>query len=709
VDFDRLPALLAVTGPNGAGKTTLLDVITAGFWLTMPFRPTALHRQFPQRGIIETVWSTNGCRYRSDVRVDPGSGRTEANLFDLDHGVHLAGPLARDYKPAVEAIVGPLEAALASMYAVQRGTGAFLRLPRADRKALLVEMLGLTAFPAWEEAARERARTLLLDLRAVNAQVATLEPRAARRADLEARQAALALEMSAARARLEAAEAEAHAATADAVKAREALAALEPVRKSLTQCVEAAGTATTKLEDARTRAKNNEGLLVREPEIAQAIERAGTLRREIEELDGRLAAAREPIKAVEAGIETARAAYETAQAAYRDAAVAGRDLEHARTEKTGLERQAGLVATVPCRGEGDYAACAFLKDATAAQRRIPAVQERIGVLEALPPPVAPEDPGSALRAERTTLQRALDDVTAVWQAKQRDLNGLSAALAMEPKLAQARARLEELRTQITDLERFVAEKTTEQTDLTAQLNTLPAIEESQRLAQRTANAAEERQRAAHGDIARLERDAGEIDAGLADVSKAEAEVSGLRERIGPMEEDLADWVLITKILGPAGLPALLIDQALPEINRLATDLLRECFGESVFSIQMTTQRESADESKLLETLDVVVTRGGEPMDAMLLSGGEEVLVAESLSLAIALFNAGRSGRRYHTLLRDEVGAPLDPAKAPAYVRMLRGAARVGGFSHVLFVTHQQSCVDLADARLNVGNSTVVVS
>ena len=146
---------------------------------------------------------------------------------------------------------------------------------------------------------------------------------------------------------------------------------------------------------------------------------------------------------------------------------------------------------------------------------------------------------------------------------------------------------------------------------------------------------------------------------------------------------MADWTLLAKAFSASGIPALLTDQALPEIGRLATELLRECFGEEVFTIALTTQRENAAGNKLLETLDFLVRRGAESIDAALLSGGEAVLVSEALSLAIALYPATRSGRRIQTLLRDEVSAPLDVVRAPSYVRMLRRAALLGGFRHEL--------------------------
>ena len=99
-------------------------------------------------------------------------------------------------------------------------------------------------------------------------------------------------------------------------------------------------------------------------------------------------------------------------------------------------------------------------------------------------------------------------------------------------------------------------------------------------------------------------------------------------------------------------------------------------------------------------------RGGAPLDAAVLSGGESVLVSEALALALALSAASRSGTRIETLLRDETGSALDRDRGPAYARMLRKAAALGGFHQVLYVSHQGAAIEQADAVVEVGEGRV---
>jgi exonuclease SbcC len=290
-----------------------------------------------------------------------------------------------------------------------------------------------------------------------------------------------------------------------------------------------------------------------------------------------------------------------------------------------------------------------------------------------------------------------------------ELRALAPVVALAGPLDAATARLEELGRTIAQATMDRATRTAQHAALVQSLAALPGLEERARTAQRAANTAERAVHEAQQDVTRFERELGQVEGQLASVREAETACAAARAELEPVGEDLADWTLLARACSASGIPALLIDQALPELGRLASDLLREAYGEAVFTIALTTQRESAAGDKLLETLDVVVRRGGDPLDAALLSGGEAVLVSEALSLALALYSASRSGRRIQTLLRDEVSAPLDRDRSPAYVRMLRRAAQLGGFRHVLFVSHQERAIELADAAIEVRNGRLQLS
>lgn len=688
VPFEDLPPLISLLGPNGAGKTTLLDGITAALYGVMPFRPGSLSRNFTSTGYIELEWESDGERYLSRINVDPATERTEATLSDVS-GTVLGGPLIRDFRRAIAERIPPLDLWLASGYAAQNRVGAFLYSARADRRALLTDMLGLQRYPRYEERAKQRGDEVERELAALRARTADLRIRAAARVALEVQRAELEAKRDDAQHRLDAANAALTAAAARLSTTREAVAALTPLKSTAIALTKAIAELATRIDDAERRRTKNEEVRGRASEIHAAETKAAELRRTITDLDGEISRAR----------KTHLAAVTALQEATRERVRVTGVLVAAEQRERSLSRQTEILTTVPCGGQAPYAGCQFLKDARAATEALPGVTAEVtaarAALDSEPAAVTPADPVPALEASKKRLQT--------------DLAALGDVLALSAPLAAAQSRLEELDGILRQAREDHDHKATEYEATSIELDRLPFLEDEVRTAQQAENEAAQQRRYAQQDVTAVAHELGGIESQFQTAAAAEDEAERLEAQLGPLVDDVADWDLLAKAFGSAGIPALLIDQALPEIGRLATELLRECFGESVFSIALTTQRENAAGDRLLETLDVVVSRGAEPLDAALLSGGESVLVSEALSLALALYNATRSGRRFQTLLRDEVSAPLDIDRAPAYARMLRRAVALGGFRHVVFVSHQPACHELADARIVVQGGAVKVA
>lgn len=176
-----------------------------------------------------------------------------------------------------------------------------------------------------------------------------------------------------------------------------------------------------------------------------------------------------------------------------------------------------------------------------------------------------------------------------------------------------------------------------------------------------------------------------------------------------MLESCDDWGILAKACGREGVPALEIDQAGPQISAVTNDLLVACFGGR-FSLAIETTRQSGDGKKTLDdlVLRVIDNERGWTGDIKSLSGGEQVLVREALSLAIAIFNADRSGIAPGTLFRDECAGALDVDNARQYIVMLRRALDIGRFPQVLFVAHQPELWALADNQIVVADGAVEV-
>jgi len=286
----------------------------------------------------------------------------------------------------------------------------------------------------------------------------------------------------------------------------------------------------------------------------------------------------------------------------------------------------------------------------------------------------------------------------------RERDALAPLLARVAPLAQAEARIAELRPQLEGLGARIDRATKDLDALPGPLSPQPLPSPAPAVAPLRAalESAEKRARGAHGQVAVLGQ---RLEAARQSAARA-LELDA--ERVA-LDQQLADWTRLDEDLGKKGLQALEIDAAGPEISTLTNDLLHEAFGPR-FTVRLDTTKPSADGKRELESFDVTVidTERGREAPAETLSGGERVIVSEALSLALTMVACRRAGVERPTLVRDESGAALDAENGRRYVAMLRRAAGIVGADKVLFVSHSRELWELADARIVVADGGVTV-
>lgn len=221
-----------------------------------------------------------------------------------------------------------------------------------------------------------------------------------------------------------------------------------------------------------------------------------------------------------------------------------------------------------------------------------------------------------------------------------------------------------------------------------------------------AEAAERARKSAEAWVTEAEQARATADARLRSLTDQQPKLVELGARISALETDLGDLTLVDATLGKNGAQALLIDAAGPASAAIANELLA-LYDLRQLRIEFSTQREKVSRpGEFSEDFDIVVLEGTDRQTAESLSGGEKALIAEALSMAVAIHLAGKSGRRIRTAWRDETAGALDPRAAQAYVRMLRRMMELGGFHQVHFVSHSPEVWEAADVRLHVGAGKV---
>lgn len=283
---------------------------------------------------------------------------------------------------------------------------------------------------------------------------------------------------------------------------------------------------------------------------------------------------------------------------------------------------------------------------------------------------------------------------------ERDQQTAAALASKLPKLEAATARIEELA-------KANAGRLADQAEVGKALAELPELGDDAAAVdlaalEQSAEGAEHIERSARDNVGKARA---KVEAAEQGAARLERMGSELRE----LEVLLANWARLAQDLGRDGLQAMEIDAAIPEINAIANDLLHACAG-SRFTVTLATQRLDAKGAKQLEGLDVRVLDTEHGRDDLLetFSGGEKVIVAEAVALALTTVACRRAGLERPTLVRDESGAALDPGNGRAYVAMLRRAAKLIGADKVLFVSHTPELQELADARIHVSGGTVEV-
>lgn len=440
------------------------------------------------------------------------------------------------------------------------------------------------------------------------------------------------------------------------------------------------------------------------------------------------------------------------------------DYTKPKTELDRATQDSQLLETVPCGGAGEYAACQLLVNATTAKARIAELEQQIDGLTDTLKDRARHAEASIQLADRILLEQR------IVASLQTDIARVAPTAKYESTLAAAEARIEELTASKvavnTDFDRQVADAETRAAARRAELlqqkaalveSTMAREAEASARAKARAQSVAKQRTTLEAAIAGLkvdrqdavteiertataQQESSELQAQLAkdrrlreeaiaaiataaagqqDVARRRAELDVKTKRksqavaqLQALDTELVEWQLLQKALGRDGLPDLEIDQAGPGISATTNQLLSACFS-SRFSVELVTQVARADGKGLKEEFTVLVTdneNGCAVRDIRDLSGGEQVIVAEALMNAVALYVHERSQTPMRTIFRDETTGPLNKDNTQRYIQMLRKVLELGGIHQILFISHDPDAFNLADAQIRIegGKATPVL-
>jgi exonuclease SbcC len=149
-----------------------------------------------------------------------------------------------------------------------------------------------------------------------------------------------------------------------------------------------------------------------------------------------------------------------------------------------------------------------------------------------------------------------------------------------------------------------------------------------------------------------------------------------------------------------GVPALLIEQALPEIELKANEILGR-LSDDTMHITFATQAKYKDEKRkdLRETLEIQVSDGAGQRDYELFSGGEAFRVNFAIRLALSEVLAARKGARLQMLVIDEGFGSQDALGRQRLIQAINAVRP--DFAKILVITHLEELKDAFPNRIEV--------
>jgi len=196
---------------------------------------------------------------------------------------------------------------------------------------------------------------------------------------------------------------------------------------------------------------------------------------------------------------------------------------------------------------------------------------------------------------------------------------------------------------------------------------------------------------------------------LDDLRKRKKNLAAERGELGLQ---IGRYKALERAFGKDGVPALLIEQALPEIEMKANEILGR-LSEDTMHLHFETQAKYKDEKRkdLRETLEIQVSDGAGLRDYEMYSGGEAFRVNFAIRLALSEVLAQRKGARLQMLVIDEGFGSQDALGRQRLIQAINAVK--SDFARILVITHLEELKDSFPTRIEVEKtdmgSTVMVT
>jgi len=364
--------------------------------------------------------------------------------------------------------------------------------------------------------------------------------------------------------------------------------------------------------------------------------------------------------------------------------------EAARERAVALEAQIAVLS--PRLASADYA-----HDERAALARVVAdkdvLQARLSASD-----FAPEAQASLVRVRdavaaigydaeaHAAVQRRLADLQDV-EREYRELEKARVGLEGESAtIARIEAQIVGLQTRSRQLAKDREEQMAALAEIEPLLARTPVLAQQLTTARRRAVAARQNVGAARQNLAAL--------------LTLERRNEGVREQRASLVKRVAILTELRDAFGVNGIPAMIIEHALPELERDANRILQLLTGGRMH-VRFETQRETKS-GNLRETLDIIISdeKGTRPYEGF--SGGEKFRINFAIRVALSRMLARRAGVRLRSLFVDEGFGALDADGRQRLVEAVKAVQN--DFDMILVITHIPELCEAFPTQIQVSKS-----
>jgi len=190
--------------------------------------------------------------------------------------------------------------------------------------------------------------------------------------------------------------------------------------------------------------------------------------------------------------------------------------------------------------------------------------------------------------------------------------------------------------------------------------------------------------------------------------KLASELNLLAERlkeVALLRDEAEDFAYLVEVFGKKGIQAVIIENAIPEIENEANRILTR-LSDNKMHIALITQTKTKS-GTMAETLDLVIGDEVGTRSYELYSGGEAFKVNFALRIALSRLLARRAGAKLETLIIDEGFGSQDDASRERLVKAIRMVQ--AEFSRVLVITHISDVREMFPVQIQVTKTNGISS